>query len=316
MIWLAFFASLLVSFLFSGIESGVLSVNRVRLRHYARRGEEAAQKLDLLLGRVERLMTTVVLITNAANIVAVTLLYTQLTRWMGPLGAVVTLVILLPIFVLGLEFLPKAIFRRFPYRTLVIFARMLTAAHWLLAPVVNLGAWVLGPLFRAGREDESGRIVTIEDFKRHIALAEARGLRTKVERSMLEHVVDFRALRAGDVMLPFERVHQVPSELPITDLLRKAAETDEARFLVMESDGAVGGMVRVLDLLLDGVRTGRVQSYVRRVVTVGADEPAMEALTKLRAARLPLAVVTGEKGQPEGVLTSEDLVRRLLGGGK
>jgi CBS domain containing-hemolysin-like protein len=316
MIWLAFFACLLVSFLFSGIESGVLSVNRVRLRHYARRGEEAAQKLDTLLERVERLMTTVVLITNAANIVAVTLLYSQLTRWMGPLGAVVTLVILLPIFVLGLEFLPKAIFRRFPYRTLVIFARMLTAAHWLLAPVVNLGAWALGPFFRGGREDESGRIVTVEDFKRHIALAESRGQRTSAERAMLDHVVDFRALRARDVMQPLEKVPQLPSETPIGELLRKAAETDESRFLVREADGEVSGMVRVLDLLLDGVNTGRVQSYVRRVVMVGADEQALEALTKLRAARLPLAVVTDAQGRPEGVLTSEDLVRRLLGGGK
>jgi CBS domain containing-hemolysin-like protein len=316
MIWLAFFASLLVSFLFSGIESGVLSVNRVRLRHYARRGEEAAQKLDRLLERVERLMTTVVLITNAANIVAVTLLYTQLTRWMGPLGAVVTLVVLLPVFVLGLEFLPKAIFRRFPYRTLVVFARMLTAAHWLFAPIVSLGAWLVGPLFRAGREAESGRIATVEDFKRHIALAEARGLRTKVERSMLEHVVDFRTLRAGDVMLSLEGVPQIASEATVADLLRLAAENDEGRFLVIEPDGSVGGIVRVLDLLLDGVRAGRVQSYVRRVVTVAVHEPALEALTKLRAARLPLAVVTGEKGRPEGVLTSEDLVRRLLGGGK
>jgi CBS domain containing-hemolysin-like protein len=316
MIWLAFFASLLVSFLFSGIESGVLSVNRVRLRHYARRGEEAAQKLDRLLERVERLMTTVVLITNAANIVAVTLLYTQLTRWMGPLGAVVTLLVLLPVFVLGLEFLPKAIFRRFPYRTLVIFARMLTAAHWLFAPIVSLGAWLVGPLFRAGREAESGRIATVEDFKRHIALAEARGLRTKVERSMLEHVVDFRSLRAGDVMMPLEHVPQIASEATVAELLRLAAQNDESRFLVIEADGSVGGIVRVLDLLLDGVRAGRVQSYVRLVVTVAVQEPALDALTKLRAARLPLAVVTGAKDQPKGILTSEDLVRRLLGGGK
>src|SRR5690606_8596581 len=60
MIWLALLACLIVSFTFSGIEYGVLSVNRVRLRHYARRGEEAAQKLDSLLTRIERLMVTVV----------------------------------------------------------------------------------------------------------------------------------------------------------------------------------------------------------------------------------------------------------------
>ncbi len=166
MIWVALLACLFVSFLFSGLESGVLSVNRVRMRHYARRGEEAAQKLDHLLLRLERLMITVVLITNGANILAVTLLYAQFTKWLGAPGAIVALLVALPIFILGLEFLPKAIFRRFPYRTLVVFAHILTTAHWLFAPLVNLTAWALRPLFHASRESESGRIVAVEDLQR------------------------------------------------------------------------------------------------------------------------------------------------------
>jgi CBS domain containing-hemolysin-like protein len=75
-------------------------------------------------------------------------------------------------------------------------------------------------------------------------------------------------------------------------------------------------LVRVADLLLDGVRSGRVQSAMRRVVSVASGDRAIEALQKLRAARLPMAVVIGEGERPVGVLTSEHLVRRLLGGRK
>jgi len=316
MIWIALLACLLVSFLFSGIESGVLSVNRVRLRHYARRGEEAAQQLDKLLLRMERLMITVVLITTAANILAVTLLYAQFTKWLGPAGALVALAVALPVFIFGLEFLPKAIFRRFPYRTLVVFARILTTAHWLFAPLVNFAAWIVKPIFQAKREEVSGRIVAVEDLQRALAQEGAAGQFTASERALLGYIVDFRPLRAGDLMQPLESVPLASTEMPIEQLLRTAAETGAEQFLVMEPDGSAGGIIRVTDLLLDGVKSGRVQSYVRRVIAVPSDERALETLRKLRAARLPLAAVTDAAQKPIGVLSSERLVRRLLGGEK
>jgi CBS domain containing-hemolysin-like protein len=316
MIWLGLIACLFVSFLFSGIESGVLSVNRVRLRHYARRGEEAAQKLDHLLLRLERLMITVVLITNGANILAVTLLYAQFTKWFGAPGAIATLAVALPIFILGLEFLPKAIFRRFPYRTLVVFAHILTAAHWLFAPVVNFAARVLRPIFHASRESESGRIVAVEDLQRVLGQNAGEGRFGDAERMLMKHIVDFRPLRAGDLMLPLELAAQVRPDTSVPDLLRQAAESDAEQFLVLDEDDGISGLVRVLDLLLDGVSAGRVQSYVRRVVAVPAGERALETLRKLRAARLPMAVVLDAAGKPAGVLTGERLVRRLLGGEK
>lgn len=309
-----FLASLFVSFLFSGIESGVLSVNRVRLRHNARLGEEAALQLDALLLRMERLMTTVVLITSAANVVAVTVLYHWFTERLGVGGAIAALAVALPIFVFGLEFLPKAIFRRFPYRTLVVFARILAAATWILSPVIALGALLVKPIFRSGREVVSGRIASVEDLRRTIAADEAAGVRTTAERAMIESVLDFRALRAGDLMLPLDEVPSVAPETPVGELRRQAAQRDARRFLVVDADGEIVGLVRTLDLLFDGVETGRVQSYMRRVVTVRAGERAMEALRRLRAARLSLAVVQNRVGRPIGVLTSDHLVRRLLGG--
>ncbi len=179
MIWLAIAACLVISFTFSGIESGVLSVNRVRLRHHALRGEQAALQLDALLGRIERLMITVVLVTNGVNVLAVALIYSEFTRWLGSLGAVASVLALLPVFVVALEFLPKAIFRQFPYRTLVIFARILTCAHAALGPLVSAGAWALRPIFRAGREPRRRGLVGIEELTRAVAESAERGQMTR-----------------------------------------------------------------------------------------------------------------------------------------
>lgn len=315
MIWLAFAACLVISFMFSGIESGVLSVNRVRLRHFARRGEDAAVQLDSLLSRIERLVTTVVIVTNTANVVALTILYTKFTRWLGAeAGAIASLAVALPLFVFALEFLPKAIFRRFPYRTLVIFARILAAVSAVFSPLMSFGAWIVRPLFRAGREDVSGRIVSIEDLKRVAAESAAKGQLSETERQIIDHVVDYRLLHSIDVMDPIVDSPKVSPETYVSDLLEKSG--GGSRYLVVDDDGRVQGLVRVADLLFDGVKSGRVQSYARRMAVVSHRETAMSSLRKLRAARLPVALVTADDGRPLGTVTSERLVRQLFGGGK
>ena len=64
---------LVVSFVFSGIEAGILSVNRVRLAHRAKQREPAALKLKRLLAQPDRLLITVLVVTNMANIFALVL---------------------------------------------------------------------------------------------------------------------------------------------------------------------------------------------------------------------------------------------------
>jgi Mg2+/Co2+ transporter CorB len=119
MIWLAVIVLLLVSFTFSGIEAGILSVNRVRLRHHVNLGDRAALKLDRLLARPGRMLGTVLLVTNLMNIWAITLISQKLVAALGTWrGYAVTFAVCLPLLVLVLELFPKSLFRRFPYRAL------------------------------------------------------------------------------------------------------------------------------------------------------------------------------------------------------
>ena len=67
-----------VSFLFAGIEAGLLSIDPVRLRHRVKRNMRAAVRLNKLLQKPERLFVTVLLITNMANILGLLLLTRRL----------------------------------------------------------------------------------------------------------------------------------------------------------------------------------------------------------------------------------------------
>jgi CBS domain containing-hemolysin-like protein len=55
-----------------------------------------------------------------------------------------------------------------------------------------------------------------------------------------------------------------------------------------------------------------LSSYVRRIVATGEEEPAYRIAQQLRAARLGLAAVLDRKKNIRGIVTIEDLIRRLV----
>ena len=130
----------IISFFFNGIESGLLSIDPVRLRQNVKRRVPAALQLNRLLKRPERLLATVLLITNAADIVALLLLTSQLVRWYGYAGFLFALVIALPVYLFVLSVLPKSVFRRFPFRALARLAGVLEFMSILFSPLLELGA--------------------------------------------------------------------------------------------------------------------------------------------------------------------------------
>src|SRR5713226_5136897 len=100
----------IVSFFFNGIESGLLSIDPVRLRQNVKRRVPAALRLNRLLKHPERLLATVLLFTNAADILGLLLLTRQLVRSFHLTGFFIALLIALPIYLFVLAVLPKSLF--------------------------------------------------------------------------------------------------------------------------------------------------------------------------------------------------------------
>src|SRR5258707_10214620 len=145
----------IISFFFNGIESGLLSIDPVRLRQNVKRRVPAALRLNRLLKRPERLLATVLLVTNAADIIALLLLTSQLVRWYHYTGFFFTLVIALPVYLFVLSVLPKSLFRGFPFRALVRLAGGLEFTSILFLPLLEL-ATRLGKVLLPGPAGKRG----------------------------------------------------------------------------------------------------------------------------------------------------------------
>ena len=105
MIWLAVLFGFCVAFVFSGIEAGILSIDRVRLRHRARRHDARAAKLERLLANPERLLAMVLIVTNFANVTAFALCVHKGVRAFGDSGYFWVSLIYLPVYLIGIELL-------------------------------------------------------------------------------------------------------------------------------------------------------------------------------------------------------------------
>jgi putative hemolysin len=313
MIGFIIFCCWIVSFFFNGIESGLLSIDPVRLRQNVKRRAPAAVRLNRLLKHRERLLVTVLLFTNAADILGLFLLTRQLVHSFGYAGFVFAFGIALPVYLLLLSVLPKALFRRFPFRALAHLAGVLELVSILLLPVLEIGArtgQLLLPL-RAARGSRlfAGR----EELKQITMQSEREGSLTPTERAMIHNVVDFRGVKVRDVMLLLPRVVALRPNASVQEAFELSASSGVDRLPVITPEGQPAGLVNVLDILLEqNGETKPLSSYVRRIVTANEEEPAYRIVQQLRAARLGLAAVLDDKKGLRGIVTIEDLIRRLV----
>ena len=310
-VWLMVLLCIAVSFTFSGIEAGILSVNRVRLRHRVKMREKAAIKLERLLARPERVLLTALLVTNLMNIFAIVLSTNWFVARIGVAGYGASFLVWLPLYLFGAELLPKSLFQRFPYRALAFFSELLRLVDLLLSPMLNIGGVLTSILF--GRTDRGERklFVAREDFKYLTIESERQGAITKVEREMIHNVVDFRSVCASDVMMPLDKVETVRGDMKVEDFITRARTLRIDQLPVVSSDGRFTGLVSIFELLVDQAAGREVAAFQRRILSVPANDPAYSVIRKLRTARVSLAMVTdGEK--TIGAVSLEDLLSRIV----
>ena len=303
----------IISFFFNGIESGLLSIDPVRLRQNVKRRVPAAVRLNRLLKHPERLLVTVLLITNAADILGLLLLTRGLVRSFGYAGFAAALVIAFPVYLLLLSVLPKSLFRRFPFRALAHLAGVLEFVTILLSPLLKFGAW-LGRLLLPDRAAKNARLFAgREELKQITIQSEREGSLTATERAMIHNVVDFGGVKVREVMLPLSKTVALQPNASTQEALDLSASSDLDRLPIVRPEGQPAGLISVFDILLEHNDENKpLSGYVRRIVTAREDEPAYRVIQRLRAARLGMAAVTTKGQRLVGVVTTEDLIKRLV----
>ena len=235
----------------------------------------------------------------------------------GPLAlALVVLVITFLTLVLG-ELVPKQLALRRPEPIAArlaapIFwaARAATPAVWLL----NHGsALVLRLIGVAGL---AAATVTEEELRALLAEGAAAGVLEAEERDMIERVLRLADKPVRALMTPRTELVWIDRTDPAKEIVATLKASPHSRFVVC--DGAVDNVVGVVQAkdLLDRILGGgdlSVAAALRQPIVVPDTVTALDALERLKADPLGMALVMDEYGSFEGVVTAADVLEAIVG---
>jgi len=311
MIWLLIGLCLFISFLFAGIESGILSINRVHLRHKADEGDPAAQTLQAMLQHPERILMTVVIITNLMNIFAITLATQIFVRWWGTAGYFISLLVFFPLYLFALELFPKSLFRRFSTDFLAALAAPLRVADRVLSPFLRFGSLLVHRFSRSEAAFNNKLFTTHEDFQYFLQETEKAGGITPIQRELIHNVVEFRALTALDLMRPLSEFPTQRQEARIDNLIAASRQGQQETFLIVSEAGEIVGFANLFEILLDRDQSTQLSTYTRPLPRVAATDPAPRVLRKLTATHSKMALVI-DGNKPIGLVFRDTLLKRVI----
>ena len=157
-------------------------------------------------------------------------------------------------------------------------------------------------------------LIAREDLKYLTLESERAGLLGALTRGIIHKVIDFRGVKARDVMSPVPGFHPIKANASVDELLNISNSSHLFRLPVLSESDGITGLVNVFAVLLDRKDDGKpVGAYARRIVTVAPNEPAYSVISKLRAARGHLAAVRDRNGDTIGIVSLEELIKRLVG---
>jgi putative hemolysin len=312
--------SLVLSFLFSGMEAGVLALSRLRIRQLMRLGNRHAKVLHEYLEKPEDFLWTILIGNTLANFVTVGLLVVLLQRWLGQHAALEALafVVVMFLFYTFFELLPKMLFRTVPNRLTLILTGPFRFIHRALSPLVRLTTglsrgllhWTRGKTF-------TGHLFASREEMRLVMQESAQGLSSE-ERLMISRVLDLQNITVKHIAVPMERVATITTQTPMSDVLRLAQEQKITRLPVWKMEGnrrRIAGIVSLRALLyrsdMDPAKTAG--DYLAPALYMEEDLRLETALRRMQRSGQRLAIVLGREQHEVGVVSLQDILKVIFG---
>ena len=308
---------IVLSAFFSSSETGLMSLNRYKLRHLAQTKHKAARRVEKLLARPDRLLGLILIGNNLVNILASAIATIVCIRLFGDLGvAIATFGLTLVVLVFG-EVTPKTLAAMFPERiaypaSWVLKGLMVPFAPlvWLINSITNL---LLKLLRLEHRKDDS---LNTEELR--TIVNEAGSLIPQRHQEMLISILDLDKMTVENIMVPRSEISAIDINDDWKSILRQLAHCAHTKILLYRDNiDDVVGFLHSRDALRLVARDQFSKSSLLREVDpiyfIPQGTPLNVQLAKFQRNKERIGLIVDEYGDIQGLITLDDILEEIVG---
>jgi Mg2+/Co2+ transporter CorB len=309
-----------LSAFFSSSETGMMSINRYRLKHLENEGHKGAIRVQKLLQRPDRLIGLILIGNNLVNIGASAIATVICIRLFGDVWglAVATFGLTFVILVFA-EVTPKTLAALYPEKIAFPTSIILIPLLFILYPFVFLINGITNgilALFRISPADGNGDSLSREELR--TVVFEAGAMIPKKHQDMLVGILDLEKVTAEDIMVPRSDIVAIDINDDWKDIQKQLVNAQHTRVLLYRDsiDDAVG-FVHVRDALRllskDQFTKASLLRAVREIYFTPESTPLHTLMYKFQAAKERIGLVVDEYGDIQGLVTLEDILEEIIG---
>lgn len=311
--------------LFSGAETGLYRLSRLRLRL----GVEKKKLPFVILGKCLRdssgLLLSMLIVTNLAYYLTTSIVtYVFLKAGSEHSAELFATLLTAPTLFVFSELIPKNIFFYRADSLMPYLSPVLYAFHKLLSwcGIVPLLKFISGFFVRLAGAASSPKSV-ITSAQRHKVQAilqdtHEEGILSSVQTDIINRLVSISNIHIKSVMIPIDNVQMVDVNSDNSALLSKLKKCAFTRLPVIENRAEnIIGFMNIYETLSSREQFTSLEKFIKPIRTLDADTTVTDAINIMQKENQKIVLVTktGRAGQerPIGIVTMKDLVEELLG---
>ncbi|MGP4026185.1 hemolysin family protein [Actinomadura sp. 3N407] len=213
------------------------------------------------------------------------------------------------------EMAPKSWAITHPERSALILALPFRAFAKVSRPILSALNSTTNALLRLFRVTPKNELDSHTDPARltHLVGESRRlGLIGRHDHELLRRAISAREATVGHLVVPATSVTTIGADATAAQIRRTATASGHNRLLVRDHDGAMTGIVHVRAAITEPNGERRADELAHPATVLTAETTVLDAVSRMRRARAPLAVVNDAHNEFAGIVTLDDLLAELL----
>lgn len=307
---------LLMSAFFSASETAFSTVNKIRLRHEADKGNKKAARALKIAENFDKTLTTILVGNNIVNILSASLGTIIFTELFGQAGVGISTAVLTVLVLIFGEILPKSIAKEMPEKLSLAFCGPLNFLIWILTPVSAV-FMLLKKAVSKMNKSAAQPSVTEDELKYIINEIEEEGVLEEQESDLVKSALEFDEKTVEQILVPRVRVCAVDKDSDIAEVRDKFISEGYSRMPVYDQtiDNIIGIITEkdFFRLILSNNDVHSIESIIQKPLHFTEFMLISEALREMQRTKQHIAVVNDQYGGTCGIVTMEDIMEELVG---